>query len=378
MTERALSVVVMGAGCIGAWVGARLAHAGAQVTLVGRPHLRDAILQGGLIAQTLAGDIARPDPTRLTVTLAPDAVENARLVIVSVKGRDTTSAARIMAPHLHKDAVLVSLQNGLHNAARIQSVLPEHEVVAGMVPFNVIWEAQPPSQGVHLRQATSGDIVLGTSNKPDVVAELIELLTRSGVGAQQHPRMTDVQWAKLVLNLNNAVHALSGLSLRDELQDRGYRGVLAEAMNEAWRALDAAGIRPAAVGRMRPRLAPWILPLPDALFKILAAPMIRVDPVASSSMADDLDRRRPTEVDDINGEVVKLARAMGLPAPVNTRLVALIHEAEARAHAVVHCAAHGRHTPGMAEPSPSLGHQVGAQPGCQNELRYHHWPGLVG
>lgn len=330
MAQSPLSVVVMGAGCIGAWVGARLAHADAQVTLVGRPRLRDAILQGGLIAQTLAGDIARPDPARLTVTLAPDAVENARLVIVSVKGRDTASAARIMAPHLHKDAVLVSLQNGLQNAARIQAVLPEHEVVAGMVPFNVIWEARPPSEGVHLRQATSGDIILGQSSRQQVT-RLVERFAQSGLGVQQHPDMRAVQWAKLVLNLNNAIQALSGLSLHDELQDRSYRRVLAEAMNEAWRALDAAGIRPAAVGRMRPRIAPWILPLPDVLFRLLAAPMVRIDPTASSSMADDLDRRRTTEVDDINGEVVKLSRAMGLSAPVNTRLVKLIHEAEARA-----------------------------------------------
>ena len=320
----------MGAGCIGAWVGARLAGAGARVTLVGRARLRDSIEQGGLFAKTLQGDTANPQ--QIAVSLTPHAIHSSQLVIVSVKGGDTEKAARSMAPHLHRDAVLVSLQNGLNNPDRLRSVLPTHEVVAGMVPFNVIWERRPPADGVHLRQATSGDIILGS--RPDgalrPVTQLAALLAQSGLGVHMHHDMRAVQWAKLVLNLNNAIHALSGLSLRDELQDRGYRRVLTEAMNEAWRALDAAGVRPAAVGRMRPRLAPWILPLPDALFKILAAPMIRIDPAASSSMANDLDRQRATEVDDINGEVVKLARAVGLTAPVNSRLVQLIQQAEAR------------------------------------------------
>jgi len=324
-----LKVAVMGAGCIGAWVGARLAAVGAQVTLIGRARLRDSIDQGGIFACSLQGDIAAPGAHQLTVALGPEAVENAQLVIISVKGRDTVAAARSIAPHLHEDAVLVSLQNGLNNPDRIRSALPGHTVVAGMVPFNVVWEDRPPEDGVYLRQATSGEVVLGHSDR-DAVVQLVELFGRSGVGVHQHPDMTAVQWAKLVLNLNNAINALSGRSLRDELQHRGYRRLLAEAMNEAWQALDAAGIRPAAVGRMRPRLAPWILPLPDLLFGILAAPMIRIDPAARSSMADDLDRGRLTEVDDINGEVVALARSTGLTAPVNARLVRLIHEAESR------------------------------------------------
>lgn len=324
-----LEIAVMGAGCIGAWVGAQLASAGAHVTLVGRPRLRDSIDQGGIFAKTLSGKCARPTRTRLQVVLTPETVETARLVIISVKGPDTVTAAQSIAPHLHKDAVVVSLQNGIENSDRIRAVLPDHAVVSGMVPFNVVWEDRPPQDGVHLCQATSGDVVLGRCVH-EAVGQMVGLLRSEGLNVQLHEDMKAVQWAKLVLNLNNAINALSGTSLRDELRDRGYRRVLARAMNEAWAALDAAKIRPAAVGRMRPRLAPWILPLPDVLFHTLAAPMIRIDPAARSSMADDLERGRLTEVDDINGAVVTLAHSVGLSAPLNAHLVTLVHDAEAR------------------------------------------------
>lgn len=321
-----LHIAVMGAGCIGGWVGARLAHGGAKVTLIGRGRVVETVLEHGIFATTLAGSTAAVSPPRIAATQSPAVVQDADVVLLCVKGRDTATAAAALAPHLHDNAVVVSLQNGLQNPARARAVLPHHGVVPGMVPFNVVWSDRSP--GMHLQQATSGDVVLG--DVPEVAA-LTDALAAGGVGVHRHAEMERVQWAKLLLNLNNAINALSGHSLRDELSRRGYRRVLAAAMNEAWRVLAAAGLEPAAVGRMRPKLAPWILPLPDPLFRLLAAPMIRIDPSARSSMADDLERGRPTEVDDINGEVVRLGARVGVATPVNAHLVDLVHEAEAAA-----------------------------------------------
>ena len=81
---------------------------------------------------------------------------------------------------------------------------------------------------------------------------------------------------------------------------------------------------------MRPALAPWILPLPDTWFRLLAAPMIRITPTARSSMADDLARGRRTEIEDINGEVVALGSKLGIQTPLNSHLVQLIRAAETR------------------------------------------------
>lgn len=318
-----LHIAVMGAGCIGGWVGTRLAGGGARVTLIGRARLIEAVDRGGISATTLAGDRAELRPPTIVVSDSPASAEDADVVLLCVKGRDTTTAAELLAPHLRPDAVVVSLQNGLDNATRIRAALPDHTVVPGMVPFNVVWTDDSP--GVHLVQATSGEVVL--EDHP-AVRPLVDALSGGGVPVHLHPEMRRVQWAKLLLNLNNAINALSGRSLRDELSERGYRQVLAAAMNEAWAALHAARIQPAAVGRMRPGLAPKILPLPDFLFRILAAPMIRIDPAARSSMADDLARGRPTEVDDINGAVVALGKRVGVPTPVNAHLVSLVRAAE--------------------------------------------------
>jgi 2-dehydropantoate 2-reductase len=318
-----MHVVVVGAGCIGAWIGARLRAGGAQVTLVGRARLQSAVAAGGLEAETLTGDRVQWTLDQLPVSLDPGAVAGADAVIIAVKGGGTTATAESIREIIPAGVPVISLQNGLRNPDKLRSALPDNPVIAGMVSFNVVWD-EGEDAGARFRQATSGPVVLARDAPPELVAAL----GSGGVDVVAVDDMPGVQWAKLILNLNNAVNALSGLPLRDELANRGYRRVLAAAMREAWAALRAAGIEPIPVGRMRPALAPRILPLPDWLFRVLAAPMIRIDPAARSSMADDLARNRPTEIGDINGEIVSLGARVGVPTPVNAHLVALVRQAE--------------------------------------------------
>ena len=317
-------VAVVGAGCIGAWTGARLAHAGASVTLIGRASLAQPVARAGLIATALTGPDACFDPGALRVEEGPAAVAGAGIVLVAVKGGSTSAAAQALRPHLAPGAVVVSLQNGLRNPARLRAALPDHTVVPGMVSFNVVWDRAPDGRA-RFRQTTSGPLALEFGGAP----ALAQALRGSGVAVVEPTDMHGVQWAKLLINLNNAVNALSGRGLSDELSDRGYRRVLAAAMTEAWAVLKAAGVRPVPIGKMRPALAPRILPLPTWLFRVLARPMIRIDPAARSSMADDLARGRPTEVGDINGEVVALGETVGVPTPINRHLVALVQAAQA-------------------------------------------------
>ena len=133
-----------------------------------------------------------------------------------------------------------------------------------------------------------------------------------------------VQWGKLLLNLNNPVNALSGLPLRQQLLDRGYRRCLAALMDEALEALSWAHIKPAQLAAVPPRRMPTILRLPDPLFKVVAARMLRIDEKARSSMADDLALGRRTEIDALCGEVVRLARSNGARAPLSAKMVQLV------------------------------------------------------
>jgi 2-dehydropantoate 2-reductase len=155
------------------------------------------------------------------------------------------------------------------------------------------------------------------------LASYVEAFQRAGLPLTQHDDILPLQWAKLLLNLNNPINALSDLPLRDELAQRAYRRCLAAAQAETLGILDAAGIEPAQLLAVPMHRFPMILRLPDFLFRLLA-----IDPLARTSMWEDLEAGRPTEIDYLNGEVVRLAESLGRTAPVNAELVGLIRAAE--------------------------------------------------
>jgi 2-dehydropantoate 2-reductase len=140
------------------------------------------------------------------------------------------------------------------------------------------------------------------------------------------------------LNLNNAINALAGVPLLEELHDRDYRRVLSSCMRELLAALRKAGIKPAKLTKAPPFLVPWILLLPNWLFRVIAQQMLAIDPLARSSMWDDLQKGRATEIEFLNQAVVELAFQQGLTAPVNERIVTLIKQIEKA----------GRGSPGMS------------------------------
>ncbi|MFF2146356.1 2-dehydropantoate 2-reductase [Kitasatospora sp. NPDC058190] len=310
-------IAVFGAGSIGCHLGGMLA-AVAEVTLIGRPAAMAAVERDGL---TLTG----PGEARRRVrepTTATDAAgaEGADYVLVTVKSADTRAAARELAEHLAPGAVVISFQNGLHNPEVLRAELPGHRVLAGMVPYNVL---RSGPAAVH--QGSGGALMVedAPAARPFAAAA-----RAGGLNLTLRPDMPAVQAAKLLMNLNNAVNALSGLPLREQLGARAYRSCLARCQREALAAFRAAGIAPARLGPVPPHWTPRVLGLPDALFRRLAAASLRIDARARSSMWEDLQRGRPTEIDSLQGEVIALAGRHGLSAPANARLVALVREAE--------------------------------------------------
>jgi 2-dehydropantoate 2-reductase len=145
--------------------------------------------------------------------------------------------------------------------------------------------------------------------------------SRSGLALELHADLRGIQWAKLLLNLNNPVNALSGLPLKAELQDRDFRRCLAALQQEGLAALAAAGIAPAQLSPLPARWLPAVLRLPTPIFRRIAARMLRIDEKARSSMAEDFALGRPTEIDALCGEVVRLAERHGLRAPVNRKTI---------------------------------------------------------
>jgi 2-dehydropantoate 2-reductase len=195
------------------------------------------------------------------------------------------------------------------------------EVVRGMVPYNC----------AYLGEGRFHKGVAGAPLYAEDRPETRELATRLGSGPAElklSDDMLGIAWGKLLINLNNAVNALSGRPLLAEISERDYRRVFAAAMREGLSILERAGIPPAKVGDVGPRMMPLVIDSPDWLFNRVFIKRWKIDAKARSSMSDDLTQRRKTEVDYINGELVALADRLSLDAPINRRIVELIRAAE--------------------------------------------------
>ena len=332
-----MKFIVLGAGAIGCYVGGRLAAQGQAVWLVGRPHALDALAQQGLRVTDLYGfnQQVAPSALRLVHSLA-DALHDVNselplgtvptqpsttptgaaptpecVVLLCVKSGATESAARELAAVCAPGTPVISLQNGVDNVARIQAIAPGLQVLAGMVPYNVVL------RGAHVHRATAGHLHLQQS---PVTEQLAPLWRVAGLATVLPADIRAVQWGKLLLNLNNPVNALSNLPLRDELLDRDCRRVFAALQTEALGVMARAGITPAQVTAVSPTLLPHVLRLPNWLFTRLARRMLQIDATARSSMWDDLEAARVTEIDALSGAVVRLAAQHGMAAPLNSRM----------------------------------------------------------
>ena len=313
-------ICIYGAGSIGCYIGGRLLAAGSEVSFVGRARMGEQLRSKGIALSHYDDRRWHVPPERIDVSTDAATAAAADLVLVTVKSAATPTAAAELANVLRPGAIVVSFQNGVGNADVLRAALPNNAVLEGMVPFNVI-ECAPGA----FHQGTAGELEL---RHTPALQPFVDEFKKAGLPLTQHADMLPVQWAKLLLNLNNAINALSNRPLKEELSQRAYRVCLAMAQKEALGLLKQANIRPAKVTPLPATWIPRVLAVPDALFERLGRAMLTIDPRARSSMSDDLAAGRTTEIDWINGEVVRLAQRLEQTAPVNERLCELVREAE--------------------------------------------------
>jgi len=313
-------IFIYGAGSIGCYVGGRLLAGGSDVTFIGRARIADQLRDQGITLSRHDDSRWYVPPERADVSTDAASAAAADLVLVTVKSAATPTAAAELASVLRPGTIVVSFQNGVGNADVLRAALPQQTVLEGMVPFNVV-ERGPG--GFH--QGSAGELEI---RQTPAMQPFVDEFRKAGLPLIQHADMLPVQWAKLLLNLNNAINALANRPLKEELSQRAYRLCLALAQREALALLKRAGIRPVKVTPLPATWIPNFLSLPDALFERLGRAMLTIDPLARSSMSDDLAAKRPTEIDWINGEVVSLAKRLEQTAPVNQRLCELVREAE--------------------------------------------------
>ena len=306
MTSPFRSIAVVGAGAVGSFYGAMLARAGHAVTLIARPAHVQAIEREGLRLQ-MGGRI---ETIRTAARTDIDSVGDADLVLFCVKSTDTETVAREMAPHLGDDALVLSLQNGVENAATIarhvrQAVVPAVVYVATAMP-------EPGLVAHHGR----GDLVIGpidarAARDPALAARLqalVDLFATAQVPVRISADVMAELWSKLMVNC--AYNAISGIA-------QAPYGHLA-ALDEV-RALQETVVREVVALAEAEGVNLPLAPALEAMRKI--APAM---PAQLSSTAQDMARGKPSEIDHLNGFVARRGAALGVATPANQALYALL------------------------------------------------------
>ncbi len=296
------SFAIFGAGAVGCYFGALLARAGYPLQLIGRAAHVQAIAAHGLRLQTATEDVHIP----LAASTEARTAAQANVVLLCVKATDTESAAQQLAPHLRPGAVVLCLQNGVDNAERVRAVLgPAHPVWPA-----VVYVATAMAGPGHVQHLGRCELVLPDAS---ACAAIAPWLQQAGIAVALSDQVAGTLWAKLVVNC--AYNALSAIVQQPYgwlLQQDGAPALLAQLVAECQAVAQAEGV-----------------PLPADLPARVQA-IAQTMPAQKSSTAQDLARGRESEIEHLNGYVVRRAADHGLTAPANQALLVLVRMLQAR------------------------------------------------
>jgi 2-dehydropantoate 2-reductase len=295
-----MKIAVMGAGAVGCYYGFKLARAGHDVVLIGRPQHVEAIERQGLRLETQTFD----EHIRVSASTEGSAVQGARLVLFCVKSTDTDSGAAAIRSHLAPDALVLSLQNGVENADRLRALL-QQEVVAAAVYVGT--EMAGPG---HVRHHGRGELIIERSKASDDVART---LIAAGVPTDISDNVRGALWAKLVTNCAyNALSAITQLPYGRLVKGEGVTGILRDLVAECVAVAKADGVT---------------LPgdVDTAVRKIAETAAGQY-----SSTAQDLARGKRSEIDHLNGFIVRRGEALGVATPANRLLHAIVKLIESK------------------------------------------------
>ena len=294
-----MKVAVMGAGAVGSYIGAMLARAGHDVTLIARPQHVDAIKTHGLLfnGRDFHGSV------QVQATTEASGVEGADVVLLCVKSGDTEAAGRAMAPHLKPDATVLCLQNGVDNAERLQATIKQVAVPAAVY---VATEMAGPG---HVKHKGRGDLIIGPS---PMSADIARQFSDAAIPTTVSDNVIGELWVKLITNcVYNALSAVAQLPYGPLFKVEGVTDVAEDVIGECIAVAGALGIS-----------------IPGNINDTVLA-LAGTMPEQYSSTAQDLARGKPTEIDYLNGYVVRKGAELGISTPVNLVLQVMVKLREA-------------------------------------------------
>src|ERR1700692_119714 len=289
-----MKIAVMGAGAVGCYYGGMLARAGHDVVLIGRPQHVQAVERQGLRLETQTFD----ERIRVSASTEGSAVQGAQLVLFCVKSTDTESGAAAIRLYLAPDALVLSLQNGVENADQLRTLLPQ-EVAAAVVYIGT--EMAGPG---HVRHHGRGELVIEPSKASDDVART---LIAAGVPTEISDNVRGALWAKLILNCAyNALSGITQLPYGQLVKGAGITAVMRDLVDECVAVAKADGV---------------------TLRGVVDAAVRKIAETAAgqySSTAQDLARGKRSEIDHLNGFIVRRGEALGVATPANRLLHAIV------------------------------------------------------
>jgi 2-dehydropantoate 2-reductase len=297
---------VLGAGAVGCYFGGMLARAGAPVTLIGRPPHVEAIARHGLFLDGLQFQEQIP----VSASAEVSAVRGAEVVLFCLKTLDTEEAAKSLAPHLAPNAAVISLQNGVDNVERIRSAA-KIDAFAG-----VVYVAAAMTAPGRVKHSGRGDLILGDlpgrggeeRDRRGQLESIAALFVRAGVPCRVSENVEGELWTKMIVNCTyNAISALGRARYYRTTRNAWTREVMVKVIEEALAVARAGGVRLPEVN-----VVETVLKISESMAN------------ATSSTAQDLARGKRTEIDSLNGYLVRRGAEVGVATPVNQTLHALV------------------------------------------------------
>ena len=315
-----MRIAVIGAGAIGSAIGALLAHVGEDVTLIGRPAHVIAIRESGLRVDGYLGELTPKLDASESLEFSPD------LALLAVKTQDVTSAVRDSSAQL-ADVPIVTLQNGVRSDELVAQILPRGQIMSVVVVMSATYLT--PGRVTLIDR---GDLLIGRPFDPnDAQVQEVARILDEAVPTQVTENIKGAHWTKLMINLNNALPALTDLPVGEAYSDPRLSRLAVSLIREGLQVVDRAGIRLESipgvkVGSLR-RLGQVPLGLAAGRFAANARKWEELQPNYGSTL-QSIRRGRPTEIDYLNGEIVGLGAQAGVQTPLNAKIVEMVHRVE--------------------------------------------------
>ena len=314
-----MKIAVFGAGSTGCYLGAQLSLAGLDTSLICRDHIKDKILKNnGITITDYLDNRILVMPQALITEIEAQSFD---VVFVTLKCHHLPSAIDDLRRITTPESRIIFMQNGIGALSQIESQLQDRNYALGITQFNVL-----QMENAVFHKGTEGDFIVAANPATEVIKKH---LNNSGFELCLEEDMQPVVFGKLIMNLNNALNAIADMPIQQQLKNRRLRKVLAGAMRE-WLAVCAAmQVELKQLAAVKPAVLPKILSLPNWLFNLLAKRMLDIDPLARSSMWEDIQAKRKTEIEFLNGAVVDLGKKNNVETPINRLIFEQIKRLEA-------------------------------------------------